>query len=105
MFEFEEGDACRVKSNRCPTHPGALLRQDVIPATAGQKPRLHNFSAHPANIFTIFWVCFSIQPGDRACVSLHHPSVVFGRKRFFIALTRFDLLGTGPLIPSISQWR
>ena len=25
------------KSNRCPTHPGALLRQDVIPATGRRK--------------------------------------------------------------------
>lgn len=54
-FEFLDGDACRVdlershggaymaehtairQANRCPTHPGALLREDVLPATGQTK--------------------------------------------------------------------
>jgi antitoxin HigA-1 len=57
-FEFEDGDACHVdfeqyhwrtvkmvhvakrNSNRCPTHPGALLREDVIPATGRTKAEI-----------------------------------------------------------------
>jgi addiction module HigA family antidote len=56
-FEFEDGEACRVDSsntirgatmaytakrgkNRCPTHPGALLRDDVIPATGRTKAEI-----------------------------------------------------------------
>src|SRR5437763_15115631 len=57
-FEFEDGDACRVDfeqyhqgrsimarfakrySGRCPAHPGALLREDVIPATGRPKAEI-----------------------------------------------------------------
>ncbi len=57
-FEFEDGDACRVDfekyhrgttimihdakrdRDRCPTHPGALLREDVIPATGKTKAEI-----------------------------------------------------------------
>jgi addiction module HigA family antidote len=57
-FEFEAGDACRVdferyhreetivvygakrNPDRCPTHPGALLREDVIPATGKTKAEI-----------------------------------------------------------------
>jgi plasmid maintenance system antidote protein VapI len=28
------------KSNRCPTHPGALLREDIIPATGRTKSEI-----------------------------------------------------------------
>jgi addiction module HigA family antidote len=57
-FEFEDGEACSVvfeqyhqrrtdhgyiakrNSTRCPTHPGALLREDVIPATGRSKTEI-----------------------------------------------------------------
>src|SRR5712672_820366 len=56
-FEFEDGEACRVDfeqyhygatmayaakraRNRCPTHPGALLRDDIIPATGRTKAEI-----------------------------------------------------------------
>jgi hypothetical protein len=41
-------------SARCPTHPGAFLREDVIPATGRTKAELHRFSASLANISAIF---------------------------------------------------
>jgi antitoxin HigA-1 len=41
-------------SGRCPTHPGALLQEDVIPATGRTMSRSHSFSASPASISTIF---------------------------------------------------
>jgi antitoxin HigA-1 len=56
-FEFEDGEACRVEfeqyhkgatmasaanrcKNHCPTHPGALLRDDVLPATGRTKAEI-----------------------------------------------------------------
>ena len=32
--------------NRCPTHPGALLREDVIPATGRTKAEIAQLSRH-----------------------------------------------------------
>ena len=37
-------------ADRCPTHPGALLREDVIRRPEGPRPRLRSFSAFPASI-------------------------------------------------------
>jgi hypothetical protein len=37
-------------SARCPTHPGALLREDVIPATGRTKAEIAQSSASPVNI-------------------------------------------------------
>src|ERR1700738_2209373 len=34
-------------SSRCPTHPGALLREDVIPATARTKAEIAQLPATP----------------------------------------------------------
>src|SRR5215470_13613044 len=34
------GHAAKRKSNRCRTHPGALLREDVIPATGRTKAEI-----------------------------------------------------------------
>jgi antitoxin HigA-1 len=57
-FEFEDGDVCRIdfeqyhwgetvmahvakrNPDRCPTHPGALLREDMIPATGKTKAEI-----------------------------------------------------------------
>jgi addiction module HigA family antidote len=57
-FEFEDGDSCRIDfeqyhlgatvmahaakrdPNRCPTHPGALLRVYVIPSTGRTKAEI-----------------------------------------------------------------
>ena len=41
-------------SKRCPTHPGALLREDVIPATGRTKAEIAQLLGSPASIFTIF---------------------------------------------------
>jgi hypothetical protein len=68
-FEFEDGEACRVEfeqyhkgatmasaanrcKNHCPTHPGALLRDDVLPATAGPKRKSPDCSGFRASVFT-----------------------------------------------------
>src|ERR1041384_3633129 len=34
--------AARRDPNRCPTHPGALLREDIIPATGRSKAEIAN---------------------------------------------------------------
>jgi hypothetical protein len=40
--------------DRCPAHPGALLREDVIPATGKTKAEIAQFSAFHGSISTTF---------------------------------------------------
>jgi plasmid maintenance system antidote protein VapI len=44
------GHVAKRNSGRCPTHPGALLRQDVIPATGRTKAEIAQLLGLAQNI-------------------------------------------------------
>ena len=46
--------AAKRSLNRCPTHPGELLRVEVIPATGKTKTEIEPSSEFLADTFTIF---------------------------------------------------
>jgi hypothetical protein len=63
--------AAKRSKNRCPTHPGALLRDDIIPATAGPRPRSPACSEFRASTSTTSWENESryLPPSPRASAS------------------------------------
>jgi plasmid maintenance system antidote protein VapI len=67
------GHIAKRHSDRCPTPPGALLRQDLIPATGRTKAEIADFSVSPVNIFTIF--CASV---NRCLLPSVRPGKLFG---------------------------
>ena len=71
--------------DRCPTHPGALLRKEILPALGRSKTESPRCSGYPANICTMSWrsgnPCPQAWPPASASFSGMDPEYGYGCKR------------------------
>ena len=77
--------------DRCPTHPGALLREDVIPATGKTKAEIAQLLGIPGSISMTFCASASrsLRPlrfGSASCLEM--------AREFGYACRRLTILGT-----------